>query len=73
MPVTPSWCDGLSANNMPCTCVSYQGCAAGYPVTWCEYKAAHRSAQLRRDALDLLLAVLDRATVTVSISQPSPG
>jgi hypothetical protein len=44
MPVTPSWCDGLSANNMPCNCVSYQGCAAGYPVTWCEFNGPHTPA-----------------------------
>ena len=44
MPMTPSWCDGLASNNMPCTCVTYQGCAAGYPVTWCEYKAGHQAA-----------------------------
>jgi poly(3-hydroxybutyrate) depolymerase len=44
VPTTPSWCDGLSASQMPCTCVSYQGCAAGYPVTWCEYKAGHQPA-----------------------------
>ena len=44
VPVTPSWCDGLSANNMPCNCVSYQGCAAGYPVTWCEFNGPHTPA-----------------------------
>jgi polyhydroxybutyrate depolymerase len=44
MPVTPSWCDGLNANNMPCNCVSYQGCAAGYPVTWCEFNGPHTPA-----------------------------
>ena len=43
-PTQPSWCDGLSASNMPCTCVSYQGCAAGYPVTWCEFNGAHTPA-----------------------------
>jgi poly(3-hydroxybutyrate) depolymerase len=43
-PVTPSWCDGLNANNMPCSCVSYQGCAAGYPVTWCEFNGSHTPA-----------------------------
>jgi hypothetical protein len=24
--------------------VDYQGCAAGYPVTWCEYNAGHMPA-----------------------------
>ena len=48
MPTQPSWCDGLASNYMPCSCVSYQGCTAGYPVTWCEYKAGHQAgAQLR--------------------------
>jgi hypothetical protein len=44
MPTQPSWCDGLSSNNQPCTCVSYQGCAAGYPTTWCEFNAGHTPA-----------------------------
>jgi len=44
MSVTPSWCDGLSSTNMPCSCVSYQGCAAGYPVTWCELNGPHTPA-----------------------------
>ena len=43
-PAEPSWCDGLSQTNLPCTCVSYQGCKAGYPVTSCEYNAAHQPA-----------------------------
>jgi len=43
-PVTPSWCDGLSASNEPCNCVSYQGCKAGYPVIWCEFNGPHTPA-----------------------------
>jgi polyhydroxybutyrate depolymerase len=43
-PMAPDWCDGLKASNLPCTCVSYQGCAAGYPVTACEYTAGHQIA-----------------------------
>jgi len=43
-PMSPSWCDGLSQTNLPCTCVSYQGCASGYPVISCEYKAPHQQA-----------------------------
>jgi poly(3-hydroxybutyrate) depolymerase len=42
--MSPSWCDGLSSTNLPCTCVSYQGCAEGYPVISCEYKAGHQQA-----------------------------
>jgi len=44
VPTTPSWCDGLASQYLPCSCVTYQGCAAGYPVTWCEYKAGHMAA-----------------------------
>jgi polyhydroxybutyrate depolymerase len=44
MPVTPSWCDGLSASNQPCECLSYQDCDPGYPVIWCEFKAGHTPA-----------------------------
>ena len=43
-PLQPSWCDGLDAKYLPCTCVSYQGCASGYPVISCEYKAPHQQA-----------------------------
>ena len=39
--VTPSWCDGLASQYLPCTCVQYQGCMAGQPVIECEYKAGH--------------------------------
>jgi poly(3-hydroxybutyrate) depolymerase len=44
MPTTPSWCDGVPQSNQPCTCVSYQGCSAGYPVTWCEFNGPHTPA-----------------------------
>jgi polyhydroxybutyrate depolymerase len=44
MPVTPSWCDGLNSSNQPCSCVSYQGCDAGYPVIWCEFNGGHTPA-----------------------------
>ena len=40
----PSWCDGLGSNYLPCTCVEYQGCKAGYPVVECEYTAGHQFA-----------------------------
>ena len=39
-----SWCDGLESNFLPCTCVEYQGCSAGYPLIECEYKAGHQFA-----------------------------
>jgi hypothetical protein len=41
MPAQPSWCDGLADNYQPCTCLAYQGCMPGYPVTWCAYNAQH--------------------------------
>jgi poly(3-hydroxybutyrate) depolymerase len=44
MPTVPSWCDGINQNQQPCSCVSYQGCTAGYPVTWCEFNADHTPA-----------------------------
>src|SRR3569832_1407825 len=43
-PASPSWCDGIDAKYQPCTCVDYQGCMPGYPVTWCEYNADHQAA-----------------------------
>ncbi len=42
--MNPSWCDGLSSTNLPCTCVNYQGCSDGYPVISCEYTAGHQQA-----------------------------
>lgn len=44
VPSSPSWCDGIASNYQPCTCVDYQGCMPGYPVTWCEYNADHQAA-----------------------------
>jgi polyhydroxybutyrate depolymerase len=43
-PVAGGWCEGLAANYKPCSCVSYNGCKAGYPVIWCEYNADHMPA-----------------------------
>ncbi len=44
VPSSPSWCDGIASSYQPCTCVDYQGCMPGYPVTWCEYNADHQPA-----------------------------
>jgi polyhydroxybutyrate depolymerase len=44
MPTQPSWCDGVSSSNMPCSCVSYQGCMTGYPAIWCEFNGPHTPA-----------------------------
>lgn len=41
-PADTDWCDGIS--NEPCSCVSYQGCTAGYPLTWCEFNGPHTPA-----------------------------
>ncbi len=43
-PVQPSWCDGLASDYLPCTCVEYQDCDAGYPVIECEYAGGHMFA-----------------------------
>ena len=44
MPTTPTWCDVAGQKYQPCMCVTYQGCADGYPVIWCEYKGPHMQA-----------------------------
>lgn len=44
MAATPNWCDGVNQSNQPCTCTSYPGCTAGYPVTWCEFNGPHTPA-----------------------------
>jgi poly(3-hydroxybutyrate) depolymerase len=44
MPAEPSWCSGIGQNYQPCSCVSYQGCTAGYPVIWCEFTGPHTPA-----------------------------
>jgi polyhydroxybutyrate depolymerase len=44
MPAQPNWCDELGDNQKPCTCLAYQGCMPGYPVTWCEFNADHTPA-----------------------------
>ena len=43
-PLQASWCDGLDADNQPCSCVEYPGCKEGYPVIACEYQAGHQFA-----------------------------
>ena len=61
MPMTPSWCDGLAANNMPCTCVSLSGLRRRLPGHLVRVQGwSPGRAELRGDALDLLLAVLGR-------------
>jgi poly(3-hydroxybutyrate) depolymerase len=43
-PADSSYCDGLSSNNEPCSCVNYTGCMEGYPVIWCEFNGPHTPA-----------------------------
>ena len=43
-PSESTYCDGLGQDRQPCECVDYQGCDAGYPVTWCEFNGGHMSA-----------------------------
>jgi poly(3-hydroxybutyrate) depolymerase len=35
----------------PSPCVSYQGCDAGYPVTWCEFSGAHETPSFGSSAI----------------------
>jgi poly(3-hydroxybutyrate) depolymerase len=46
-----SWCDGINADNLPCTCWEYQGCDAGYPVIECEYNEGHNFAPNSGDTI----------------------
>jgi len=34
-------CGTTTIATSPSPCVSYQGCASGYPVTWCEFDGGH--------------------------------
>lgn len=43
-PLEPSWCSELGQDRQPCSCVSYSGCDAGYPVIWCEFNGPHTPA-----------------------------
>jgi poly(3-hydroxybutyrate) depolymerase len=49
--VAPSYCDGLSSTYLPCTCVEYQNCDAGYPVVECEFTGGHMFAPSAGDTL----------------------
>lgn len=44
VPAQTTWCNSAGTNYQPCSCVSYEGCMEGYPVTWCEYKGQHMPA-----------------------------
>lgn len=44
VPADTDWCEVGGGNLQPCTCVSYEGCDAGYPVIWCEFTGGHTAA-----------------------------
>jgi poly(3-hydroxybutyrate) depolymerase len=39
--LTRNGCSATSTPTEPNGCVSYEGCAEGYPVVWCEYNDGH--------------------------------
>lgn len=39
--VTTNHCSAQTTAVSPSPCVTYQGCDAGYPVTWCEFSGGH--------------------------------
>jgi polyhydroxybutyrate depolymerase len=43
-PSESTYCDGVGQDRQPCTCVAYQDCDEGYPVTWCEFNGPHTPA-----------------------------
>lgn len=44
MPSESTYCDGAGQDRQPCSCVTYEGCDEGYPVTWCEFNGPHTPA-----------------------------
>jgi len=43
-PSDSDWCSIAGDQFQPCECTTYEGCTAGYPVTWCEYNGDHMVA-----------------------------
>jgi poly(3-hydroxybutyrate) depolymerase len=43
-------CDTQTQPAEPDGCVAYQGCASGYPVTWCEFSGDHYTPDFAPDA-----------------------
>src|SRR5690606_8116390 len=43
-PSESKYCEGAGQDRQPCTCVTYEGCDEGYPVTWCEFNGPHTPA-----------------------------
>jgi poly(3-hydroxybutyrate) depolymerase len=44
-------CSDETVPVQPDECVSYQGCKAGYPVTWCEWDGGHSTPRFATDAV----------------------
>jgi poly(3-hydroxybutyrate) depolymerase len=44
-------CDTQTTPVDPSPCVTYQGCEAGYPVTWCEFSGGHMAPSFSGQAL----------------------
>jgi polyhydroxybutyrate depolymerase len=44
-------CQAQTTPTTPSPCVTYQGCDAGYPVTWCEFSGGHMQPSFSGQAL----------------------
>jgi poly(3-hydroxybutyrate) depolymerase len=44
-------CSEQTMDVQPDECVAYQGCKAGYPVTWCEWDGGHSTPSFATDAV----------------------
>jgi polyhydroxybutyrate depolymerase len=44
-------CESTAMPTTPSPCVTYQGCDAGYPVTWCEFEGGHSPPSFATDAI----------------------
>jgi polyhydroxybutyrate depolymerase len=49
--VTRNHCTTQTAAGSPSGCVNYQGCDAGYPVTWCPFDGVHEPAPFAGTAI----------------------
>jgi hypothetical protein len=44
-------CSDQTTPTDPSPCVTYQGCQAGYPVTWCEFPGDHFTPDFAPEAV----------------------
>jgi poly(3-hydroxybutyrate) depolymerase len=44
-------CGTATVATDPSPCVTYEGCDAGYPVTWCEFQGGHSPPQFAAEAI----------------------